>query len=350
MTDVGLDINTLIPTPDSWTSVDQLSIGDELFSSNGEICQVIGISNTAAQDCYKLNFCHGGEIICGAGQGWDTLNNSDRVSNSKKVIRSRKDRINNKWTIRPLRTPSIKRTDEIALLIKYKNRTNHSVNLITPFLLKDKELPIDPYLLGVWLGDGTSRSGNITSDDLEIIDEFVILGYTIKSFNEDYKYDARGLKGQLQGLDLIQNKHIPADYLRASFRQRLSLLQGLMDTDGNIGKKDQGSCEFNTTSVKLRDGVVELIRTLGIPICINEREAYLYGKYISQNYRFEFMSRHPVFRLMRKLEKQKMRGLRFNHMFIESGEKINNVPIRCIKTNSKTGLFVCGKDMIATVG
>ncbi|HLI84118.1 MAG TPA: terminase gpA endonuclease subunit, partial [Bryobacteraceae bacterium] len=159
---------------------------------------------------------------------------------------------------------------------------------------------------------------------------------------------------RLRSLDLAGNKHIPAIYLRASISQRLALLQGLMDTDGHCTKR--GRCEFSTASKALRDGVYELIVSLGMKAAVSmtDRPA---GKrcYPKPHYRISFLaySDLPVFRLARKQERQKRLddGCRPTETFrrrIVSIEQVPSVPVRCIEVDSPSHLYLAGRAMAPT--
>ena len=127
--------------------------------------------------------------------------------------------------------------------------------------MPNAELPIDPYLFGVWLGDGYSDSGNICCGK-EDIDTMRVLGDKVTREKTAYRIHVDGLTTKLRQLGVIDNKHIPMQYMLASYEQRKALLRGLMDTDGcvNVGR---GMCEFCQKKGRLADDVFVLLRTLG---------------------------------------------------------------------------------------
>ena len=111
--------------------------------------------------------------------------------------------------------------------------------------LPEKNYTIHPYVLGVWLGDGNSREGMICSEDQEVIDRAVMLEGGKSTFSHQVNNcvhvrlgpnvrreiaakPRHTLQGRLRKLDLLQNKHIPQEYLRGSIDQRIDLLQGLI--------------------------------------------------------------------------------------------------------------------------
>lgn len=142
---------------------------------------------------------------------------------------------------------------------------------------QEKELFIDPYYLGIWLGDGNSHNTGITTQDKEI-KEFIYeyaekwgLHITINknkvktcptyNLNGENGKRNNGLFAELKRLDLLKNKHIPFDYKVNSRRNRLELLAGLLDTDGYLGSS---VFEFSNKNKCLCEDVVYLVRSLGL--------------------------------------------------------------------------------------
>jgi hypothetical protein len=159
------------------------------------------------------------------------------------------------------------------------DRTKRSLCLIrTGFDVFDsKEHLIDPYIFGVWLGDGNSREFSITTTDPEILSEFTSfvksndLSIRIKQDNISYiatshKKNNNPLKSELRSLDVLQNKHIPSSYLFDSRENRLNLLAGIVDTDGHLAKSKKGASkyvEIVQKNEKLANDIYELAISLG---------------------------------------------------------------------------------------
>jgi Homing endonuclease len=228
----------------------------------------------------------------------------------------------------------------------------------------ERELPVDPYVLGIWLGDGTAASAVITCADQEILEEIGKVGYGVSPRPERYQYRIGGGSGRLRdtrtgryqadaslnstlrALGLLGNKHIPSAYLIASAVQRTALLQGLMDSDGFADT--YGRCEFSSSSERLADGVVELAASLGFrPVKAKDR-ATLYGVDHGPRYRVRYSPDRPVFRLSRKLARLRI-GMR-HHQFraIVDVREVDDLPVRCIQVDSPTGLFLAGRGFIPT--
>ena len=137
---------------------------------------------------------------------------------------------------------------------------------------KEQELQLDPYIMGLWLGDGTSSKPEITTADKEVSDylikHFTSRGLVYKVYaGITYSFTA-GIKkskdnffrNALQGYEVIDNKHIPKQFLINSRDNRLKLLAGIIDSDGY---KTRNSYEVTFKNEKLMDGLVDLCRSLG---------------------------------------------------------------------------------------
>ena len=156
----------------------------------------------------------------------------------------------------------------------------------------EKSLIIPPYILGLWLGDGHSHSQTLTTMDKEIKDEWIEYGRTLGlSCNEFRKTSSKArayflssgpsrpghqkegrnpFLNYLKDLNLINNKHIPQQYLTGSRTQRLELLAGLIDTDGTVGMF-KTHCSITFKSNELAKGTVFLARSLGFAVYSKKR-------------------------------------------------------------------------------
>jgi hypothetical protein len=230
---------------------------------------------------------------------------------------------------------------------------NHSISVCGALECDPASLPIDPYLFGAWLGDGSSYGARLTIAEPQMAalaaSAAESCGWSVRKGATKYDYGVRGgLKVKLREAGVLENKHIPPQYLRASVPQRLALLQGLMDTDGYADPR--GQCEYTTTSSKLAADALELINSLGIKAVICEGRAMLRGRDCGPKYRIKFLTELPVFRLDRKLARQKRAGFRGTsaRRYIVSVEPVKTVPVRCISVDSPSKLFLCGREMIPT--
>lgn len=231
--------------------------------------------------------------------------------------------------------------------------------------LPHADLPLDPYVLGAWLGDGSRGSGEIAqgtseactdrrgrTDQAHMIDQLLAFDPRPKPSSPDTVITTRGLKVKLRDLGVLRDKHIPAVYLRASIDQRLALVQGLMDTDGHVTKR--GSCRFGNTSEQIAHGFLELLRSLGIKATISSRPSVIVEPDPDQPgrkrrratgttaYSVNFTTTLPVVRLPRKAERlirTKTAGSA-DRLFITRIEQIEPAPVRCIGIAHPRSLYL----------
>ncbi len=166
----------------------------------------------------------------------------------------------------------------------------------------EKELPISPYFLGLWLGDGHSYSSRITSADAEVVSylkeyadelELTVVEYVQEGKCTNYgitkakqgKQTFFSIQGELRKLDVLENKHIPHVFLVNSRANRLQLLAGLIDSDGHYD--DAANCfEIVQKNEKLARQIKFLADTLGFRVSLVEKKASLAAvNYESQVYR-----------------------------------------------------------------
>lgn len=335
----ALDVATPILTYGGWKTMGTLVPGDVVFDEQGVPCNVVGATRVQwDRPCYRLKFSDGSEIIADAEHEWFTWDKAARKIWSEP---SRKAR------------PSIKTTADIARSVMAGKERNHAVQLCQPLQHEEKKYLIDPYVLGVWLGDGTSNhtcSALITchDDDVGTMWHVEQAGYAVTKYTTKYVWGVRGLITDLKQLGLWGNKHVPDEYFIGAADQRLALLQGLMDTDGSVNK--QGACDFTNMNEGLVNAVERLAVSLGAKVTRYTRRAVLNGKDCGLAYRANITSTFPLFRLERKVQQQFARGFRRDrgYRFIVSVEPIETVPVRCIEVDSPSHLYLAGTALIPT--
>lgn len=362
-------INTPILTTNGWKVMGDINIGDFVFDENGEPTRVIATTEIMYDhECYELEFSCGERIIADENHKWETLNFRERRSVLKNTdVYRTKRRLTRKprgkglkpkvaeknssrhYDVKGPLPPQIRSTKEIFETLRVFSRKeqpfNHTIKPTKPLNFPEKDLIIDPYVLGVWLGDGCSYNGSFSSNDIQIVEE-VGKHYSVNKLTAKYVYGTRDLHTNLRKYDLIKNKHIPTDYIKGSFQQRIALIQGLMDTDGTVGKN--GICEFCTVKEDFKNQVSEVLCSLGIiPKCYKSIAKYN-GKITGDRYTIVFRTSLPVFRLERKLLKQKRDSFKYNYRTIVDAKKVDSVPVKCIQVESKSHMFLCGKSMIPT--
>lgn len=371
----ALSIQTLIPTPSGWTIMNGLQVGDTVFDDGGLPCRVVGTTEVLhGRPCYKVTFSDDSEIIADANHQWATTTQTERdraISFTDEWRAKRRlSRVSRAVEVsqKPGVSATVTRLNRERVYVykqpeKYQIRTTaqiagtlderHGVTVAGSINLPDAVLPLPPYLLGAWLGDGTSSSSGITIAEPEMAE---LVAHEVSSIGGDfvkskakYAYRMNGhIQKTLREMGLLKNKHIPASYLRASAAQRIALLQGLMDTDGYAEKK--GGVDFCITNLVLAKGVEELILSLGCKVTLRESVAKLYGRVIGPKYRLGFFAPFPAFRMSRKLARQKLSDFRptVTQRYIVGCEPIESVPVKCIQVDSPSSLYLAGRQMIPT--
>lgn len=343
-----LSDDTPIPTPSGWKRHGDLVVGDEVFSETGLVCHVTAVMPWTDRPLMRVTFEDGSWIDADERHEW--------------VVHTRESRK------RTHKRPQTLETGQLATRITASNGRsatfNWTVDLPFAIDLPVRNLSLDPYLLGVWLGDGHSASPNITTSDPEIEAAFNDAGYgtayraqkgkawtfAVDPANGRAGYVSAFRRG-LAGLGVLGNKHIPSDYLWSSEGQRLALLQGLMDTDGTASAR--GRASFTNTNELLARGVLHLARSLGIKARIHERRAKLNGRDMGPVWNVGWQSRIPVFRLARKL----LRIRRAPTTKTRAHKRLAIVSItpipgrhsgRCIEVDSSSHLYLAGESMVPT--
>lgn len=367
----ALALDTPLPTPEGWTTMGGVKVGDRLIDETGNACTVTRATEVIlGRSCYEVEFSDGTVIVADADHQWLTRSDKARRSAYAPRIKGRE----NERPVRPrgkdqshLRTfPSVVTTAEIArtLYAERGRRFNHGVKLAQALDLPDSALLVDPYVLGAWLGDGTSSSAAITSADPEILREIETAGvsvgearnvgrqgraatYTLGRAGYRLAQTQESLQAKLRTLGVLNNKHIPTAYLRGSCDQRLALLQGLMDTDGNC--MTYGLCEFTSVNRRLAEGVYELCASLGWQPKWQEGRATIDGRDCGPKYRVQVTPDAPVFRLPRKRERQHLKpSKRLDYRQIVAVRPIESVPVRCVEVDSPSHLYLASRAMIPT--
>lgn len=341
----ALDVGTEILTTAGWSTMGELQVGDEVFHPDGHPARVIGAFDVMhGRRCYEVTTTDGRKIVADADHLW-TVQDRRRET----YPQGRRERGHFEWetlTTEQLLARGLMRSGrEFA----YRLPRQHAI------VSKPVDLSVDPYVLGAWLGDGSSYKAEITSSDAEVFAAVEAAGYPLT-----YNYPAGqaqtrgcvGLWGKFRKLKLLGNKHVPADYLAASAEQRLALLQGLLDTDGSITVA--GQVEFTSTNRQLSDDVLYLARSLGWRPSLTEGRATLNGRDCGPKYRVRFtpdVGDLMPFRLARKTSRVrtcKSRGGERRCISIRSIVEVESRPVRCIKVDRPDGLFLAGRDLMPT--
>ena len=356
----GLAEFTPIPTPDGWTTLGDIAVGQQVFDEQGERCTVVGVYPQGDQPVYLVIFDDTSFIWAGARQSWVTLTHAHRakIHTGKRVL--------DHWAscLMPITT------EEIASHLLHESGTlveaMHTIPLARPLQLPERPLPIDPYLLGLWLGDGTSAAPDITchpDDEPHYRNRALAAGEhwrirdrqgprkDILTCTMSHGPDPRFLT-RLRDLGVKKNKHVPTMYLRFSYEQRLELLQGLMDSDGYIA--DRGVAEYTSICHQLARGVLELALTLSQKAALKKGLATLYGRVISDKWRVLFTPTIYVASLPRKADRltgflERREGIpltRLVQRYVRAAHYTRPLRTTEIAVDSPSRLFLAGRSMI----
>lgn len=337
----ALDINTMIPTPKGWRTMLEINQGDFVFDESGKPVRVKWASEVMHKESFELSFYGGAKIVASGDHLWSGETNDWRKQKnfvSKRISKT---------------------VDTNFLFNHYQNKIGgHNIVHVPnckPVEYSLKNLPIHPYVFGVWLGDGNSNAPQFTCGDPVLVDYIRDYGYEVTASNAKRKSTAinyrLGKKFEIQPilrkLNVINNKHIPRDYLQGSVDQRMELLRGLMDTDGTVSKS--GQCTYTGINRVLVNGVFELCLSLGIKATITDKIARCQTGATVKCYNVNFFETRPVFKLERKLARlRKKLNERSSFRTIRSVQAIGKRYVKCISVENESHLYLAGEHFIPT--
>jgi RecB family exonuclease len=376
----GLALDTPLPTPGGWTTMGNVEVGDRLFGSDGRPTVVTHKSGVHSRPCYRVTFRDGSSVVCDNVHLWSVVT-SDRQEQTSATVD----------------------TDELFALhhdLKAKGRAA-SLWVVASRALElpeDGGLPIDPWLLGAWLGDGDARAGHLTVGKQDSVDMLALIkehwarqvnvteertalsvrlsrlndrcgyghteflpptpGHATRRCTNEWRHDGLtrwnlSLTTELRNLGMLWNKHIPDRYLRAGTDERIALLRGLMDTDGwwNRQRRRAG---FTTTDDRLAEDMVELLHTLGINPC-HFQKPYVNAVRPGRNWHvIEFTpTTFNPFSLPRKAIECEgaataLQSALARRRIISRVEPVPTVPTQCIAVDAPDSLYICGTGFTPT--
>lgn len=318
----------LVYTPKGLQKWEEIQIGDCLFDTKGGITKVIDIPFNNKTDIYKLTLKDGRTIEASSNHLWKVIDYNGLIK--------------------------VKSTLELKEnLTRDKGKYKESIYYIPKnegVEFKKQEIPLNPYFLGLLLGDGTfscitKTQVKFTSciSDMEVY--MNILGYKYKTWDDRHHniyYD--NIKEIIKSLGLIETrsktKFIPDIYKYNSKEIRLELIRGLLDTDGYCDKN--GNCNYSSISKQLAEDVLFLARSLGINGNILE-QSNKYGPI----YLVRFYTDIRLFNLPRKYQKQKITKTRAFKIGITNIEYIGQKQAKCVTVDSEDHCYLIG-DFVTT--
>src|SRR3954451_18361808 len=213
----ALALDTDIPTPDGWTTMGEIEVGDRVFAPSGYPRNVIAATDVMEdRPCFEVRFSDGTTVVADAEHEWYVM---DRY----------------RWGPRVLTTRDMAEAGLKAGKRDYRFR----VPEVRAVEYGEKDLPVDPYVFGVWVGDGTSTNANVTCFDPPILREVELAGYPVRQTGPAGRFIVGGaerardertgrftangsLHSTLKTEGLLGAKRLPVDYLQGSPGQRLA--------------------------------------------------------------------------------------------------------------------------------
>ena len=334
-----LALDTPIPTPEGWKTMADLKVGDRVFDEQGKPCHVVAKSPVDdTEQAYELVFRDGGRIVAGERHLWDVEYTYGKTREKQ-------------WT-----------TGEIYRRTKqYREKSKDNRSLIRIPVnqllhLPERNLPLDPYLYGYWLGNGSATKPEITVRDSDVEDLIPLIPYPLHNRYPQTCGGSEILVYKALKSILVKNfrdKVIRPEYLRASETQRWALLQGLMDSDGCIGTR-KGQGVYVSTIQELVESVQELLWSLGIKNAMTSCPSTRYGKPTGETLyqiRFTAFTDQPVSKLHRKSIRRREREKKTRscfHYLKEIKPLDDKVPMQCIQVDSPSHCYLAGRTMVKT--
>ena len=331
-----LALDTPIPTPQGWSTMGDLKVGDLVFNEIGKPTRVVAKSPVDdTEQAYRMTFRDGSVIVAGENHLWNVqvTNNGKRA----KILKT-------------------KEIYEKTMACSESNRSVIRIPIAGKLETKEAQLPIDPYLYGYWLGNGSSNKCDITvrTEDLDNIIQRI-------PYEPHNKYpqkcggswivNYRKLKPIL--VNHFRDKVIRPEYLRASIQQRMCLLCGLMDSDGCVSKI-KGQAVYVSTIKNLADSVRELLWSLGIKNAMTTTPSTRCGIPTGETLyliRFTAFDTSDCSCLLRKSERrrEKKGPTRSDFHYLKSIVPLaQKVKMQCIQVDSESHQYLAGRSMIPT--
>lgn len=346
--------DTPIATPTGWTTMGDLRPGDQVIDEQGHACRVTAVFPQGRKPTFNVVFDDGTELVTGKDHQWVTLTRSDRLS-IEEGTRQGED-----WSsgLLPVTTGEIR--DSLLHQAASISESMHSIPTAKPLQLPEQELPVDPYVLGLWLGRGKTENAGVTCDKraegryaVEASENLSVRNAEAEAARVAVVEEPEARFGTGGRLEEFRRERIPPQHLRASKDQRLALLQGLMDSAGHLSKA--GNTDFLTPSRNLAEDTLDLALSLG------QKATFCQGVTTSQGRRNEarygvrftptinvFRSRGKAGQLQRQLDRRQHALTQEEQRYIREITEAEPTETTCITVDSASSLFLAGRQMVPT--
>ncbi|MDY6998382.1 MAG: PhoH family protein [Actinomycetota bacterium] len=345
-------LSTKVLTPSGFRAIGDLQLGDSVIGSDGNPTEVLGIYPQGFKDIYRVHAQDGSSTLASGDHLWAVHTRDDKRRGKPMRVLETKEMIGN------LRAAHYHRY-ELPLLS-------------APVSFEPEPVPIDPYALGLLLGDGClslSSSPSFATSDPELAEALqrLVPGVLVRRKSEvDYVLvspsgrggrSANPLTDCLRRLSLAgtksDDKFVPFEYLHNVPEVRLAVLQGLLDSDGGPVTQNDRTCriQYGTASLQLADDVTFLVRSLGGVVHRRTRKALGRKPGLARGREVHHLAdahlldiRLPEgvvpFRLGRKLAKYEVTGGGRPMRFIDRIEPAGTEEAVCIRVAAEDSLYV----------
>lgn len=353
-----LPLTAKIATPSGWTTMGEVEAGDEVLTPFGTATTVTEKFPVKIRPVYRLTLRDGSSVEACPDHLWPV----ERWKSSIKYLGGKGENGKRLYVGAGVDGGTAERVTEIISTEELKTRIEKGRHVdlipIAPVAYPKADLAIDPYVLGVILGDCYAQINGVvklTCKDTEIVDEIRRRGHIVVDDlvhgerKDGIGYRINGVNKNMRELGLAGKrsweKSIPESYLLGSVEQRTDLLRGLMDTDGTISGK--GEMEFTSASPELAEGVQTLVRSLGGRVNINVKTNVMYTapkqlepKAARDAHRVQNIRLPDInpFGLARKAERWKERTRSFNRVI--SVEYVRDDQVQCIQVADERHLYL----------
>ncbi|SDJ85616.1 replicative DNA helicase [Actinopolyspora mzabensis] len=309
----ALALHTPLPTPEGWTTMGAVSVGDQLLGADGRSVRVTAATEVMhGHVCYEIEFSDGTLVVADEQHQWGLRDGTVCTTAGLR------DRLGNRMDV---------------------ELPDHG-----PFSLAQRDLPIAPYLLGVWLaaGDKAGELSGVGEDVLANLEPATPEPNGLVRANDGVVLDEE-TAAELAGLGVWHEAEVPADYLRGSEQQRRSLLAGLADTAGSVGEDGRVLLRVRESlSVRVR----ELVLTLGYPCTATVDPDS--GDEITTLVVFD-SGEDQIFRRTELDDQHKLkRGGNRRPRGVRAVRRVDSVPVRCVEVDSPDRLYLASRSMIPT--
>lgn len=332
--------NMELATPRGLTTWGELKQGDYVFGADGKPTKITNTKHYSGVPIYRVKFDDGSYTDVSSGHLWN--------------VRGRQERRKKLDTWRTLETIEL-----LELGVKRSNGKSEArqweIPIQEPAEFEKRQVKIHPYLMGVWLGDGSKLKPEYTKPHKEVADKVRSFGYDVVDRTDGKTKYITGQSKNFMHYDVFNcgshERYIPDDYKYNTIENRLELFKGLCDTDGEVHKS--GSIGYSTTSKRLADDVIWLSRSLGCKSMLHKtvKKPFYYKDnekvHCKDCYRITINAPFNPFSIKHRKENFKVSEPRYLKRWIDSIEYVRQDDGMCIEVDNKDGLYLAN-DFIVT--